>query len=90
MKSSVRLTTAAAIALSAIGLSTAFAATYVPHEDNYGLSTSVTRITSSSVASPTDSRLTTGNDATQSTSAKKASMTDNTRTFRREEIGSAK
>lgn len=90
MKSSTPLAAiATAVALSATGLSTSFAATYVPHENNFGLYDAATRGNVSATASPTDSRMTTSSDAMQSASSKRIAMIDNTKSFRREE-GSAK
>ena len=90
MKSSIRFSAiATALTLSAAGLSTAFAATYVPHENNFGLYDSTTRGSVSMTASPTDSRMIKSTDAMQSASTKKIAMMDNSKSFRREE-GSAK
>lgn len=90
MKSSIRFSAiATAVALSAAAVSTAFAATYVPHENNFGLYDATTRGSVAATASPTDSRMTKGSDTMQPASTKKIAMTDNSRSFRREE-GSAK
>lgn len=90
MKSSIRFSAiAAAVAISAATLSTAFAATYVPHENNFGLYDAATRGTVATMATPTDTRMSKTTDTAQSASAKKTAMTDNSRSFRREE-GSAK
>ena len=90
MKSSIRFSAiTTAIALSAVGLSTAFAATYVPHENNFGLYDATTRGSVAATASPTDSRVTKSSDAMQSASSKKIAMMDSSKSFRREE-GSAK
>lgn len=90
MKSTIRFSAiAAAVAISAATVSTAFAATYVPHENNFGLYDGTTRGTVSTAATPTDMRMSKPTDTAQSASAKKTAMTDNSRFIRREE-GSAK
>lgn len=90
MKSSIRFSAiATAFAFSAVGMSAAFAATYVPHENNFGLYDATTRGSVAATASPTDSRMTKSSDAMQSASSKKVTAMDNSRSFRREE-GSAK
>lgn len=80
---------ATAVAFAAVGVSAAFAATYVPHENNFGLYDATTRGSVAATASPTDSRMTKSSDAMQSASTKKVTIIDNSRAFHREE-GSAK
>ena len=90
MKTSIRFSAiAAAVALSAVGLSTSFAATYVPHENNFGLYDALTRGAVSTMATLTDTRMPKTSDTMQSASTKKDAMTDSSKSFRREE-GSAK
>ena len=91
MKSSIRPSSiraiAAAVAVSAATLSSAFAATYVPHENNFGLYDAATRGSVSSMVTPTDTRMPKTTDTMQSASTKKAPMIDS-KSFRRTE-GSA-
>lgn len=88
MKSSIR-TIAAAVAISAVSISTAFAATYVPHENNFGLYDGATRGTVGTMATPTDTRMPKTSDTMQSASSKKAAMADG-KFAPRQDIGSAK
>lgn len=91
MKSTIRSSSirsiAAAVAISAATLSTAFAATYVPHENNFGLYDAATRGTVSATSAQADTRMPKATDTMQSASAKKAAMIDSN-SFRRTE-GSA-
>ena len=86
MKSTIRFSSirsiAAAVAVSAVTVSTACAATYVPHENNFGLYDAATRGTVSTMVTPTDTRMPKTTDAMQSSSAKKAAMVDSN-SFRR-------
>jgi hypothetical protein len=89
MKSTLRFSTiAATIALSAVGVSTAFSATYVPREDNFGLSSSVTASPLMTAAAKADARAMKISDTTQTASNKTVVTMDNKFT-RREDIGSA-
>ena len=89
MKSSIRpssiRTIAAAVAISAVTLSSAFAATYVPHENNFFPNDATTRGTVTGKATPTHTRMPKSMDTMQSASSKKAAMTENTQSFRRTE-----
>ncbi len=90
MKSTIRPSSiraiAAAVAISAATLSSAFAATYVPHENNFGLYDAATRGTVSTTVTPADTRMPKTTDTQQSASAKKAAMADSM-SFRRTEGG---
>ena len=90
MKSSIRFssirTIAAAVAVSAVTVSTAFAATYVPHENNFFPNDALTRGTVSTKTTPTEARLPKAMDTMQTSAAKKAAMNDAT-SFRRTEGG---
>ena len=92
MKSTIRpssiRTIAAAVALSAFGVSTAFAATYAPREDNFGLSSSVIANPMMTAAVKADAHAMTSSDTTQTASAKTVATPDNKLT-RREDFGSA-
>ncbi len=83
MKSTIRLSTiAATLALSAFGVSTAFSATYVPREDNFGLSSSVTAKPSMNAAAKADARTMKSSEAMESVSVKKIATLDNKSTRR--------
>lgn len=92
MKSSIRPSSiraiAATVALSAFGLSTAFAATYSPREDNFGLSSSVIANPLMAAAVKAEARTMKSSDTTQTASAKTVATMDNKLT-RREDFGSA-
>ncbi len=89
MKSTIRFATiAAAVALSALSVSTAFAATYVPHEDNFGLSSSVTATPLMTAAAKADARVMKSSDTMQTASAKTVATMDNKFTPR-QDLGSA-
>ena len=92
MKSTIRpssiRTIAALVALSAFGMSTAFAATYVPHEDNFGLSSSVIANPLMTAAAKADARAMKSTAITPTASAKKVATLD-TKLNRREDFGSA-
>lgn len=89
MKSLIRSSSvraiAAAVAISAVTLSTAFSATYVPHENNFFPNDATTRGTVTSKAAPTDTRMPKSMDTMQSAASKQAPMIDNTQAFRRTE-----
>ena len=86
MKSTIRFSSmrliAAAVAVSAVTVSTAFAATYVPRENNFGLYDAATRGTVSTTVTATDTRMPKTTDTMQTSSAKKAAMVDSN-SFRR-------
>ena len=92
MKSTIRpssiRTIAAAVALSAFGVSSAFAATYAPREDNFGLSSSVIANPLMTAAAKADARAMKSVDTTQTASTKVVVTVDNKLT-RREDFGSA-
>lgn len=89
MKSTIRFSTiAATVALSAFGVSTAFAATYVPHEDNFGLSSSVVANPMMTSTVKADAHVMTSSHTTQTASAKTVTSIDNRFTPYRD-IGSA-
>ena len=93
MKSTIRpssiRTIAALVALSAFGVSTAFAAMYVPHEDNFGLSSSVINNPLMTEAAKADARAMKSSAITPTAAAKKVETMDTTLT-RREDFVSAK
>ena len=83
MKSTIRFSTiAATLAIAAFGVSTAFAATYVPHEDNFGLSSSVTAQSTMPAAAKADAHTMKSSDAMQTASAKHVAPMDNKSTRR--------
>lgn len=83
MKSTIRLSTiAATLALSAFGASSSFATTYVPHEDNFGLSSSVTAKSTMTAAAKADAHTMKSSDAMQTASVKKIESLDNKSTRR--------
>ena len=89
MKSTIRFSTiATTVALSAFGVSTAFSATYVPREDNFGLSSSVTANPQMTAAQKADARAIKSSDTTQTASAKTVATTE-TKFSRREDFNSA-
>ena len=86
MKSSIRFSSiAAAIAVSTVAMTSAFAATYVPHENNFFPNDATTRGTVTGKATPADTRMSKSMDTMQSASSKKTVMTENTLSFRRTE-----
>ncbi len=89
MKSTIRFSTiAATVALSAFGVTTAFAATYVPHEDNFGLSSSVTANPLMTAAAKADARTMKTSDTMQTASIK-APATQDKQSTRRADPNSA-
>ena len=89
MKSTIRFSTiAATVALSAFGVSTAFSATYVPREDNFGLSSSVTAAPLLTAAAKAEARAVKSSDTTPTASAQKVVTLDN-KFSRREDFNSA-
>ena len=82
--SSVRAV-ASAVAISALTLSTAFAATYVPHENNFFPNDAITRGTVSTKAAPTDTRMPKSTDTMHTSSPHKALMNDKTQSAQRTE-----
>ena len=83
MKSTIRFSTiAATVALSAFGVSTAFAATYVPHEDNFGLSSSVTANPLMTAAAKADAHAMKNSETMQTASVKTVATPDNKSTRR--------
>ena len=89
MKSTIRFSTiAATVALSAFGASAAFSATYVPHEDNFGLSTSVTATPLKSAVAKADAPTVKSSDTTQIKSSRQTAAMDNKFTPR-QDLGSA-
>ena len=80
--SSIRAITSA-VAVSALTLSTAFAATYVPHENNFFSNDATTRGTVGTQVAPTDARMSKAVDAMQTSPAKKAMMIANSQSIQR-------
>ena len=90
MKSTIRFSTiAATVALSAIGVSTAFSATYVPHEDNFGLSTSVTVTSLKHVDANVAAHTEKAGDTTQTASVKTVATPMDSKFVVRQDFGSA-
>ena len=91
MKSCIRPSSiraiASAVASSALTLSTAFAAGYVPHENNFFPNDAITRGTVSTQATLTETRMPKSTDTMQTSPAKKALMSANTQSI--QQIGRA-